>query len=195
VRRPCTRSTYKSAGERKIQSTTSTSSRTLLRQKEYYLGASQVRPMLTTVVVRSGLASVTHDETRVKSSCFHTSATSFRNPRSWKTATTTSRIGGRGCGRRYRNGFFVHGQTKSLIHSLRSTTTKDPNQCASWTFYSEMSVKNATPTSDAHNKDLVRLISIQLRCMRDWTIGTTVPWIPVEFRIGSWRGRRWRIVA
>jgi len=26
--------------------------------------------MLTTVVVRSGLASVTHDETRVKSSCF-----------------------------------------------------------------------------------------------------------------------------
>jgi len=27
--------------------------------------------MLTTVVVRSGLASVTHDETRVKSSCFH----------------------------------------------------------------------------------------------------------------------------
>jgi len=32
---------------------------------------SQARPMLTTVVVRSGLASETHDETRVKSSCFH----------------------------------------------------------------------------------------------------------------------------
>jgi len=27
--------------------------------------------MLTTAVVRSGLASVTHDETRVKLSCFH----------------------------------------------------------------------------------------------------------------------------
>jgi len=44
--------------------------RTILRQKEYYLSASQARPMLTTVVVRSGLASVTHDETRVKLSCF-----------------------------------------------------------------------------------------------------------------------------
>ena len=45
--------------------------RTVLRQKEHYLSASQARPMLTTGVVRSGLASVTHDETRVKSSCFH----------------------------------------------------------------------------------------------------------------------------
>jgi len=51
VRRPCTRSTYESAGERKIQSTISTSCRTILRRKAYYLSASQARPMLTTVVV------------------------------------------------------------------------------------------------------------------------------------------------
>jgi len=38
--------------------------------KAYYLSASQARPMLTTGVVGIGLASVTHDETRVKSSCF-----------------------------------------------------------------------------------------------------------------------------
>jgi len=49
---------------------TSTSGRTILRQKEYYLSVSQARPMLTTVVVRSGLASVTHYETRVKLPCF-----------------------------------------------------------------------------------------------------------------------------
>ena len=52
------------------KSTTSTRGRTILRQKEYYLSASQERPMLTTGVDRSGLVSVTHDETRVKSSCF-----------------------------------------------------------------------------------------------------------------------------
>jgi len=55
------------------KSTTSTRGRTILRQKEYYLSASQARPMLTTGVVRSGPASVTYDETRVKSSCFHSS--------------------------------------------------------------------------------------------------------------------------
>ena len=50
---------------------TSTSGHTIPRQKECCLSASQARPMLTMVVVRSGLASVTHDKTRVKSSCFH----------------------------------------------------------------------------------------------------------------------------
>jgi len=39
--------------------------------KAYYLSVSQARPMLTTGVVRSRLASVTHDETGVKLSCFH----------------------------------------------------------------------------------------------------------------------------
>jgi len=71
VCRPCTGSTCESVWDRKIQNTTSTRGRTILRQKEYYLSASQARPMLTTVVVRSGLASVTHDKTRVKLSCFH----------------------------------------------------------------------------------------------------------------------------
>ena len=39
--------------------------------KAYYLSVSQARPMLTTGVVISGLASVTHDKTQVKLSCFH----------------------------------------------------------------------------------------------------------------------------
>jgi len=39
--------------------------------KAYYLSTSQARPMRTTGVVKSGLASMTHDETRVKLSCFH----------------------------------------------------------------------------------------------------------------------------
>jgi len=57
-------------GRERSKSTTSTWGRTILRQKEHYLSASQARPMLTTGVVRSGLASVTHDKIRVKSSCF-----------------------------------------------------------------------------------------------------------------------------
>jgi len=56
-----------------------------------------------------------------------------------------------------------------------------------------MSAKNTTPTFDAHNKDLMRLIPNQLRRMRDWIITAVAPWIPVELGIGSWRGRRWRI--
>jgi len=93
VRRSCTRSTYENAGERKIQSTTSTSGRTILRQKEYYLSASQARPMLTTVVVRSGLASVTHDETQVKSSCFQIlgSGDAERCFKYWKDARSPKR--------------------------------------------------------------------------------------------------------
>jgi len=59
------------AWERKIQSTTSTRGRTILCQKAYYLSASQARPMPTTDVVGGGLPSMTHGETRVKSSCFH----------------------------------------------------------------------------------------------------------------------------
>jgi len=55
-----------------------------------------------------------------------------------------------------------------------------------------MSAKNVTPTSDAHNKDLVRLISNRLRCMRDWNNTTVTPWIPVELGIGLWQGRRWK---
>jgi len=55
-----------------------------------------------------------------------------------------------------------------------------------------MSAKNATPTLDAHDKDLMRLISNQLRCMRNWNNTTVTPWIPVELGIGSWRGRRLR---
>jgi len=35
-------------------------------------------------------------------------------------------------GRRCRYSFFAHGQTKSSIHPFWPTTTKDPNQCASW---------------------------------------------------------------
>jgi len=60
----------RASGRERSKSTTSTRGHTILRQKEYYLSVSQARLMLTTVVVRSGLASVTHDETRVKSSCF-----------------------------------------------------------------------------------------------------------------------------
>jgi len=39
--------------------------------KAYYLSASQARPILTMGVVRSGLVSMTHNETQVKLSCFH----------------------------------------------------------------------------------------------------------------------------
>ena len=61
----------RACGRERSKNTTSTRGHTILRQKEYCLSASQARPMLTTGVVRSGLASVTHDKTRVKLSCFH----------------------------------------------------------------------------------------------------------------------------
>ena len=61
----------RACGRERSKHTTSTRGRTVLCQKEYYLSASQARPMLTTGAFRSGLTSVTHDETRVKSSCFH----------------------------------------------------------------------------------------------------------------------------
>jgi len=60
------------AWERKIQNATSTRGRTILHQKAHFLSASQARPMPTMDVVGGGLRSVTHDETRVKSSCFQT---------------------------------------------------------------------------------------------------------------------------
>jgi len=124
-----------------------------------------------------------------------TSTTSFWNSRSREAATTTSQIGGWGYGRRSRYSFFVHGQTKSLIYLLRPTTTKDPNKCVSWKFWSVTSAKNTTPTLNAHDKDLIRLIPNQLGCMRDWIIVTVALWIPVELGTGLWQGRWWRINA
>jgi len=71
----------RACGRERSKCTTSTRGHTILRQKEYYLSASQARPMLTTGVVRSGPASVTHDETRVKSSCFHSPQSARRERR------------------------------------------------------------------------------------------------------------------
>jgi len=48
--------------------------------KVYYLSASQARPILTTVVVRGGLTSMTHDETRVKLSCFQSTTAGNLHP-------------------------------------------------------------------------------------------------------------------
>jgi len=60
-------------------------------------------------------------------------------------------------------------------------------------FWSATLAKNTTPTLDAHNKDLMRLILNRLRCMRDWINAKVAPWIPVELGHGSWWERRWRI--
>mgnify|MGYP007080253866 CR=1 FL=1 len=68
--RPCTKATCESVWERKIQKCDQCQRSYNPTPKGMHLSASQARPMLTTGVVRSGLASVTHDKIRVKSSCF-----------------------------------------------------------------------------------------------------------------------------
>ena len=72
-------------GRERSKSATSTRGLAILCQKECYLSVSQARPMLTMGVVRSGLAFVTHDETRVKSSCFHQLARRDKLPSSCTT--------------------------------------------------------------------------------------------------------------